>query len=133
MWSVNTASKYLGIAASLSLLLLPGLAALLLSAQPAIAQGNTSPAQRSFWGMILWPVLGLAAGLLGRFALNKIRETALLDIILGIVGACIFGAVAEYFGPRSGGFEAWPMAAAFFGGLATVAVYHGAAKDESGR
>jgi uncharacterized membrane protein YeaQ/YmgE (transglycosylase-associated protein family) len=83
--------------------------------------------------MILWPVLGLVAGLLGRLVLNRIRETAFLDIIMGIVGACIIGGLVEYFGPRSGGLQAWPMAAAFLGGLATVAVYHGAAKDESGR
>jgi len=130
---VITARKYLDIAAWLWFWFLLVPAALLLSAQPADAQASTAASQRSFWSMILWPVLGLAAGVPGRFALNRIRETASLDIVLGTAGACTIGAVAEYFGPPSGRLEAWPMAAAFLGGLATVAVYHGAGKDESGR
>lgn len=130
---MKTADKHLGTTKSFLFSLLLGSAALLLSFEPAMAQGSTAPAQRSFWGMVLWPILGLIAGVLGRVVLNKIRESAFLDIILGIVGACIIGGVVEYFGPHTGGLEAWPMAAAFLGGLAVVAVYHGAAKDESGR
>jgi uncharacterized membrane protein YeaQ/YmgE (transglycosylase-associated protein family) len=47
----------------------------------------------SFMSIIAWIVLGLIAGFLGSKIVNKSGEGALLDIVLGIVGAVVGGFV----------------------------------------
>jgi uncharacterized membrane protein YeaQ/YmgE (transglycosylase-associated protein family) len=52
----------------------------------------------SFMSIIAWIVLGLIAGFLGSKIVNKSGEGALLDIVLGIVGAVVGGFVFNAFG-----------------------------------
>jgi uncharacterized membrane protein YeaQ/YmgE (transglycosylase-associated protein family) len=49
-------------------------------------------------GIIAWLVVGLIAGFIGSRIVNRAGEGLLLDIVLGIIGAIVGGAIFEYLG-----------------------------------
>jgi uncharacterized membrane protein YeaQ/YmgE (transglycosylase-associated protein family) len=51
--------------------------------------------------IIAWIILGLIAGFIASTLVNKTGEGIILDIVLGIVGAVVDGALVHLFG-RSG-------------------------------
>lgn len=75
---------------------------------------------------ITWLVLGLIAGFIASKIVNKQGEGALLDIILGMVGAVVGGWLFVLFG-RSGvsGFNLHSLIVAVVGAIVVLLVYHG--------
>ena len=76
-------------------------------------------------GIIAWLVLGLIAGFIGSKLVNKRGEGALLDIVLGIVGAVVGGFVAHFAG-FSGitGFNLYSLLIAVVGSILVLVAYH---------
>ena len=74
---------------------------------------------------LAWIVLGLIAGFLGSKIVNKTGEGIFLDIILGIVGACVGGWLFSMFG-ASGvtGLNLYSMLVAVVGAVVVLVVYH---------
>lgn len=75
--------------------------------------------------IIAWIVLGLIAGFIASRIVNKRGEGALVDIILGIVGALVGGWLFRTFG-MSGvtGFNAWSLLVAVGGAVVVLLIYH---------
>lgn len=76
-------------------------------------------------GFLAWILVGLIAGFLASLTVNRGGEGFLRDILLGIVGGIIGGAIFHVFG-YSGmtGFNLWSILVAFVGAVACLAVYH---------
>jgi uncharacterized membrane protein YeaQ/YmgE (transglycosylase-associated protein family) len=75
--------------------------------------------------IIAWIVLGLIAGFIASKIVNKRGEGALVDIILGIVGAVVGGWLFRIFG-MSGvtGFNAYSLLVAVGGAIVVLLIYH---------
>jgi uncharacterized membrane protein YeaQ/YmgE (transglycosylase-associated protein family) len=75
--------------------------------------------------IIAWIVLGLVAGFLGSKIVNKSGEGALLDIVLGIVGAVVGGFVFNTFGAAGvTGFNIYSLVVATIGAIIVLVLYH---------
>lgn len=72
-----------------------------------------------------WIILGLIAGFIASKVVNKTGEGALLDIILGIIGAVVGGWLFRTFGmPGVTGFNLYSMLVAIVGAVVVLALYH---------
>ena len=75
--------------------------------------------------IIAWIVLGLIAGFLGSKIVNKSGEGAVMDIVLGIVGAVVGGFVFHLVGATGvTGFNIWSLFVAVVGAIVVLVVYH---------
>jgi len=75
--------------------------------------------------ILAWVVLGLIAGFIASKLINKTGEGALLDIVLGIVGAVIGGWLFNTFGMTGvTGFNIWSVLVAVVGAVLFLVVYH---------
>ena len=74
---------------------------------------------------LAWIVLGLIAGFIGSKLVNKSGQGALLDIVLGIVGAVVGGWLFNTFG-ASGvtGVNLYSLFVAVIGAVVVLLVYH---------
>jgi uncharacterized membrane protein YeaQ/YmgE (transglycosylase-associated protein family) len=75
--------------------------------------------------IIGWIVLGLIAGFIASKIVNKAGEGALLDIVLGVVGAVVGGWLFRMFGMRGvTGFNLYSMLVAVLGAVVVLVLYH---------
>ena len=76
--------------------------------------------------IIGWIVLGFIAGFIGSKVMNKAGESAVTDVILGIVGALVGGSLVQIVGHvRITGFNLYSMFVAVLGSAAVLFAYHG--------
>jgi uncharacterized membrane protein YeaQ/YmgE (transglycosylase-associated protein family) len=75
--------------------------------------------------IIAWIVLGLIAGFIASRIVNKAGEGALLDIVLGIVGAVVGGWLFNAFGMGGvSGLNVYSLLVAVVGAVVFLVVYH---------
>ncbi|HLZ66567.1 MAG TPA: GlsB/YeaQ/YmgE family stress response membrane protein [Aliidongia sp.] len=75
--------------------------------------------------IIGWIVLGLISGFIASKIVNKTGEGVILDIILGIVGAIVGGALFNEFGAAGiTGFNLYSMIVAIVGAIIVLFIYH---------
>lgn len=75
--------------------------------------------------IIAWIVLGLVAGFIASKMVNKSGEGALLDIVLGVVGAVLGGWLFNAFGMSGvNGFNIYSLLVAVVGAVVFLVVYH---------
>jgi uncharacterized membrane protein YeaQ/YmgE (transglycosylase-associated protein family) len=75
--------------------------------------------------IIAWIVLGLIAGFIASKIVNKSGEGALLDIVLGIVGALVGGFLFQTFGmPGVTGMNIYSILVAVVGATVFLLIYH---------
>jgi len=74
---------------------------------------------------IAWIILGLIAGFIAAFVVNRQGEGFLMDICLGIAGAVVGGWLFQAFG-SSGvtGFNLWSLLVAVCGSVLLLFIYH---------
>jgi uncharacterized membrane protein YeaQ/YmgE (transglycosylase-associated protein family) len=101
------------------------IAAVTLSAAPALAQTAADTDVNEGVGIIAWLLVGLIGGFLASKVVNHTGEGMIRDIILGIVGAFIGGILFRAFGsPGVTGFNVWSILVAFVGAVILLVVYH---------
>jgi uncharacterized membrane protein YeaQ/YmgE (transglycosylase-associated protein family) len=72
-----------------------------------------------------WFILGLIAGFIGSKIVNKSGEGFFLDIVLGIVGAIVGGALFTFFGAHGvTGLNIYSLVVAVIGSIVVLALYH---------
>ncbi len=73
-------------------------------------------------GIILWLVLGLAAGWLASVVMGtNARQGMLLDIVLGVIGAFVGGFLMNLFGQTGiSGFNIYSLVVATVGAIALI-------------
>lgn len=75
--------------------------------------------------IIGWIVLGLISGFIASKIVNRSGEGAVLDIILGIVGAIVGGVLFNQFGAAGvTGFNLYSMVVAVIGAIVVLIIYH---------
>jgi uncharacterized membrane protein YeaQ/YmgE (transglycosylase-associated protein family) len=75
--------------------------------------------------IIAWIVLGLIAGFIASKIVNKSGEGALLDIVLGVVGAIVGGWLFSFFGMAGvTGLNIYSLLVAVIGAVVLLVVYH---------
>jgi len=75
--------------------------------------------------IIAWIVLGLIAGFIASKIVNKSGEGAIVDIILGIVGAVVGGFLFNQFGAAGvTGFNLYSVFVAVIGAIVVLVIYH---------
>jgi uncharacterized membrane protein YeaQ/YmgE (transglycosylase-associated protein family) len=75
--------------------------------------------------VIGWIILGLIAGFIASKIVNRAGEGALLDIILGVVGAVVGGWLFHTFGMAGvTGFNLYSMLVAVIGAVVVLVIYH---------
>ena len=75
--------------------------------------------------IIAWIVLGLIAGFIASKVVNKSGEGAILDILLGIVGAVVGGWLFNAFGMAGvSGLNIYSLLVAVIGAVVFLVVYH---------
>ncbi len=75
--------------------------------------------------ILAWIILGLVAGFLASFIVNRRGEGILTDIILGIVGALIGGYLFNTLGSVGiTGFNLYSLIVAVIGAVICLAIYH---------
>jgi uncharacterized membrane protein YeaQ/YmgE (transglycosylase-associated protein family) len=75
--------------------------------------------------VISWLLLGLVSGFIGSKLYGSSGQGLVLDIVLGIVGAVIGGAIFSFFGTTGvTGFNFWSLIVAIIGSLVVLYVYH---------
>lgn len=79
----------------------------------------------SAMSLIGWIVLGLIAGFIASKIVNKAGEGALLDIVLGVIGAVVGGWLFHTFGmPGVTGLNLYSMLVAILGAVIVLVLYH---------
>jgi uncharacterized membrane protein YeaQ/YmgE (transglycosylase-associated protein family) len=74
---------------------------------------------------IAWIILGLIAGFIASKIVNKRGEGALLDIVLGIVGAVVGGWLFGLLGMSGvSGLNIWSFLVAIVGSVVVLVLYH---------
>lgn len=72
-----------------------------------------------------WIILGLISGFIASKIVNHSGEGAILDIVLGVVGAVVGGWLFHTFGmPGVTGFNLYSMLVAIIGAVVVLALYH---------
>jgi len=72
-----------------------------------------------------WIILGLISGFIASKIVNRAGEGALLDILLGVVGAVVGGWLFHTFGmPGVTGFNLYSMLVAIVGAIVVLVLYH---------
>jgi uncharacterized membrane protein YeaQ/YmgE (transglycosylase-associated protein family) len=75
--------------------------------------------------IVIWILLGLIAGFIASKIVNRTGEGALLDIVLGIVGAVVGGWLFHSFGmPGVTGLHLYSVIVAALGAILFLVVYH---------
>jgi uncharacterized membrane protein YeaQ/YmgE (transglycosylase-associated protein family) len=75
--------------------------------------------------IIAWIVFGLIAGFIGSKIVNHGGAGALVDILLGVVGAVVGGFLFNLFGAVGvTGFNIWSLFVAVVGAVVVLAAYH---------
>jgi uncharacterized membrane protein YeaQ/YmgE (transglycosylase-associated protein family) len=75
--------------------------------------------------IIAWIILGLIAGFVASKIVNKTGEGALLDIVLGVIGAVVGGWLFHTFGmPGVTGLNIYSLLVAVIGAVVVLVVYH---------
>jgi uncharacterized membrane protein YeaQ/YmgE (transglycosylase-associated protein family) len=75
--------------------------------------------------IIAWLVLGLIAGFIASRIVNKTGEGAVLDIVLGIVGAVVGGFLFNLVGASGvDGVNIWSMFVAVIGAVVVLVIKH---------
>ena len=75
--------------------------------------------------IIAWILLGLVSGFIASKLVNNSGEGALLDIVLGIVGAFVGGVVFNLIGDYGvTGFNLWSIFVSVVGAVLVLAIYH---------
>jgi uncharacterized membrane protein YeaQ/YmgE (transglycosylase-associated protein family) len=75
--------------------------------------------------IIGWIVLGLIAGWIASKIVNKRGEGFLGDIILGVIGAVVGGALFSAFGGTGvTGFNIYSLVVAVVGAIIVLVIYH---------
>jgi uncharacterized membrane protein YeaQ/YmgE (transglycosylase-associated protein family) len=75
--------------------------------------------------IIAWIVFGLIAGFIASKIVNKSGEGAVLDIVLGVVGAVVGGFLFNLVGaPGVTGFNVWSLVVSILGAIVLLGVYH---------
>lgn len=72
-----------------------------------------------------WVILGLISGFIASKIVNKTGEGAVLDIVLGIVGAVVGGWIFSTMGSAGvTGFNVYSMFVAVVGAIVVLVLYH---------
>jgi uncharacterized membrane protein YeaQ/YmgE (transglycosylase-associated protein family) len=75
--------------------------------------------------VIAWIVFGLIAGFIASKIVNKSGEGAVLDIVLGVVGAVVGGFLFNLVGAAGvTGFNIWSLVVSILGAIVLLGVYH---------
>jgi len=75
--------------------------------------------------LLAWIILGLIAGFLASKILNNTGQGAILDVVLGIVGAVIGGWLFATFGMAGvTGFNLYSVFVSMVGAVVLLVVYH---------
>ncbi|SPJ14276.1 conserved membrane hypothetical protein [Burkholderiales bacterium] len=75
--------------------------------------------------LLAWIILGLIAGFLASKIVNNTGQGAILDIVLGIVGAVIGGWLFTTFGMAGlTGFNLYSVFVSMVGAVVLLVVYH---------
>ena len=81
-----------------------------------------------------WIILGLISGFIASKIVNHAGEGAILDIVLGVVGAVVGGWLFHTFGmPGVTGFNLYSMLVAIVGAVVLLVLYHAVAGRRSTR
>ncbi|MGO9420306.1 GlsB/YeaQ/YmgE family stress response membrane protein [Roseiarcus sp.] len=76
-------------------------------------------------GVISWIILGLIAGWLAGFFVNKPGSGVLMNIALGVVGAVVGGIIAgAIFGTGVTGINIWSIIVSVIGAVVVVWIYN---------
>lgn len=76
-------------------------------------------------GVIAWLIMGLISGFIASKLVNKQGEGALMDIVLGIVGAFVGGFIAKPLGfDGISGFDIRSILISVVGAVVVLVVYH---------
>jgi uncharacterized membrane protein YeaQ/YmgE (transglycosylase-associated protein family) len=76
-------------------------------------------------GIIAWLILGLISGFIASKLVNKQGEGALMDIVLGIVGAFVGGFLAQLMGFTGiTGFNLYSTLISVVGAVVVLVIYH---------
>lgn len=79
--------------------------------------------------ILAWLVLGLIAGFIASKIVNKTGEGLVIDIVLGVVGALIGGALFNALGGVGvTGFNLWSLFVAVIGAVIALLLYHAVAR-----
>jgi uncharacterized membrane protein YeaQ/YmgE (transglycosylase-associated protein family) len=80
-------------------------------------------------GILAWLGLGLVAGFLASFIVNKGGEGMFMDIVLGVIGAVVGGFIAQFAGFEGiSGFNLYSIAIAVGGAVLVLILYHAFAR-----
>ena len=75
--------------------------------------------------IIGWILLGLISGFIASKIVNHTGEGALLDIVLGVVGAVVGGFIFNTLGATGvTGFNIWSMFVAVIGAIVVLGIKH---------
>lgn len=75
--------------------------------------------------ILAWLLLGLVAGFIASKIVNKSGQGLFLDIVIGIVGALIGGALFNSLGGIGvTGFNLWSLFVAVVGAVVALLIYH---------
>ena len=75
--------------------------------------------------LVGWILFGLITGFIGSRVVNRRGEGCVLNIALGIVGACVGGFIFTSIGGRGiSGFDLYSMFVAIIGAIVVLLVYH---------
>lgn len=92
---------------------------------PAALLERSIRREEAIMSLLVWIVLGLAAGLIGSRLVKTGRERIMADILLGVVGAMVGGSLFYAFGP--GGVNGLNLASHFVavaGSLIVLLLYY---------
>jgi uncharacterized membrane protein YeaQ/YmgE (transglycosylase-associated protein family) len=72
-----------------------------------------------------WILFGLITGFVGSKVVNRRGEGCILNIVLGIVGACVGGFIFTSIGGRGiSGFDLYSMFVAIIGAIVVLLIFH---------
>jgi len=75
--------------------------------------------------IIAWIILGLIAGFIANKIVDHRGAGAILDIVLGIIGAVVGGWLFVFFGAHEvTGFDLYSLIVAVVGAMAVLLIYH---------
>jgi uncharacterized membrane protein YeaQ/YmgE (transglycosylase-associated protein family) len=75
--------------------------------------------------ILAWIILGVIAGFIGSKIVNRTGQGFILDMVLGIVGAIVGGALFNFFG-KAGvtGLNLYSLIVAIIGSIVVLVLYH---------
>jgi uncharacterized membrane protein YeaQ/YmgE (transglycosylase-associated protein family) len=75
--------------------------------------------------LVGWIIFGLITGFVGSRVVNRRGEGCLLNIVLGIVGACVGGFIFTSIGGQGiTGFDLYSMFVAIIGAIMVLLLFH---------